>query len=579
MTITEALEILRAAQPLDQTLEVQLACSFTPLHLKTLLAAHLQKLVPRKRVQVAEGTFGDLVGTVERASPNAALAVAIEWQDLDGRLRYREGGAWGTTLNADLVESARFILSRIEQAILQVPSHVTIAVSLPTLPLLPAFYPPTWQAGTTEVLLNRELVEFAARISQRKNLSVINSNWLDEHSPRASRFDLKSDLLIGFPFTLPHAVQLASAFALNLAPRQPLKGIITDLDNTFWSGLVGEVGADAVRWDPATRYYLHGLFQKLLAALAEEGILIGIASKNDEAVVAEALRRQDLLISPDKIFPVEVHWSPKSESVTRILKKWNISADSVAFVDDTPLELAEVAEAHPGITALLFRTGDYAGVWNLLKQLRDLCGKNQPGEEDALRLESIRRGSEFLDQAAGASAPEEFLSKINAVVTFDFEASSGDSRILELVNKTNQFNLNGVRLTQSEWQEKLNRPAAFLAGIRYEDKFGSLGTIGVVQGYRIGQTLHMETWVMSCRAFSRRIEHQTLKKLFEVFDVSVITLDFAPTAKNGPLAEFLAALSGHAPREAFRISREEFERSCPALYHRVEEISGVTLNG
>jgi predicted enzyme involved in methoxymalonyl-ACP biosynthesis len=108
--------------------------------------------------------------------------------------------------------------------------------------------------------------------------------------------------LIGFPYTLSHADRLASAFSLQLVPRQPLKGVITDLDNTLWSGLVGEGTPDAVRWDPATRYYLHGLYQKLLAALADEGVLVGIASKNDPAVVAEALQRSDLLIPLEKVF-------------------------------------------------------------------------------------------------------------------------------------------------------------------------------------------------------------------------------------------------------------------------------------
>ncbi len=579
MTITEALETLRAAQPFGEPFEVQLACSFTPLHLKTLLGAHLQRRLARRRAVVTEGVFGDLVGSIERASNASAIAVALEWQDLDGRLKYREGGAWGNALREDLLDSAKLMLERIEQAIRQVPHHVSIAISLPTLPLIPAFHPPTWQADRTEMLLNRELLDFASRITQRRQVTFVSSSWLDENSPAAGRFDLKSDLLIGFPYNLSHADSLASAFALLLAPRQPLKGVITDLDNTFWSGLVGEVGPDSVRWDPATRYYLHGLYQKLLAALADEGILIGVASKNDPNVVAEAFKRQDLLIPAEKIFPIEVHWAPKSESVTRILKKWNIFADSVAFVDDTPLELAEVSDAHPGITCIPFPAGDYVGVWNVLKQLRDLCGKSQLGEEDALRLESIRRGVEFTEQAGPAGSSDQFLSKIGALITFDFDSSSSNSRLLELVNKTNQFNLNGVRLTEAEWQKRLQRSEAFLVGVKYEDKFGSLGTIAVLQGYQVGGVLQIETWVMSCRAFSRRIEHQTVKKLFERFQASSLAFEFAPTAKNGPLQEFFATILGHAPEAAFRFSRDEFERCCPALYHRIEETSGVTLNG
>ena len=580
MTITESLAVLRAAQDLPNPFQVQLACSFTPLHLKTLLAAQLQQRMPQRRAVVAEGIFGDLIGSIENASESAAVAIVIEWQDLDPRLRYREGTAWGKTLTADLIETARMMLGRVEQAIRQLPQHVAIGISPPTLPLVPIFHPSTWQAGQLELLLQRELADFASRVSGRKSLSVVNTRWLDEHSPASGRFDLKSDLLIGFPYTVAHTDQLASALALNLAPRQPLKGVITDLDNTFWSGLVGEVGTDAVRWDPASRYYLHGLYQKLLASLADEGVLVGIASKNDPAVAAEALKRSDLLCAADKIFPVEVHWAPKSESVERILKTWNISADAVAFVDDTPLELGEVELAHPGITCLQFPAGDYQGVWKLLLQLRDLCGKPRLSEEDALRLESIRRGAEFQQQAESNPAQsDEFLKTIGAALVFDFETAATNARTLELINKTNQFNLNGARITESDWQQRLGEPGAFALAVKYEDKFGALGTIAVVQGRQEGKKLEIPAWVMSCRAFSRRIEHQTLKKLFDRFDAERIAFDLAPTAKNGPTREFFASMLGEAPDKPFELTREQFENACPALYHRVEEITGVTLNG
>lgn len=578
MTITEALDILRSARSIPGLFELQLACSFSPVHLKTLLSAQLQKRIPDRRVNVAEGTFGDLAGTIERCD-SASLAVVMEWQDLDPRLQYREGGAWGRALQADLRDTARAMLGRIERAISQLPEHTSVAVSLPTLPLAPLFSAPTWQAGIVETGLRRELADFAGRITRRQQLSLVSEAWLAENSPAATRFDLKSDLLIGFPYTVPHAGQLGRALALALTPRQPLKGIITDLDNTFWSGLVGEIGPDSVRWDPASRYYLHGLYQKLLAALADEGILVGIASKNDPKVVSEALDREDLLISPEQIFPVEVHWAPKSESVSRILKTWNISAESVAFVDDTPLELAEVAAAHPGIVCLQFPAGDYPGVWRLIGQLRDLCGKNRLSEEDALRLQSIRQGGQFQEQAAEAGAGDDFLSKVNAAVIFDFDSSPLNPRTLELVNKTNQFNLNGVRLTPAEWQKKMDQPGAFLATVKYQDKFGALGVIAVLQGYQLGAILVISTWVMSCRAFSRRIEHQTWKKLFARFRPSAVAVEFAPTPKNGPLQEFLAAILGQTPVAPFEFTQQEFEKCCPALYHRVEETMGVTLNG
>ena len=207
---------------------------------------------------------------------------------------------------------------------------------------------------------------------------------------------------------IEHADRLASQLALALVPPAPKKGIISDLDDTLWSGIAGEVGPDAVTWDLASHAQLHGLYQKLLASLADSGTLIGVASKNDPAVVAKAFERKDLLLRPEQVFPIEVHWNAKSGSVARILETWNIAADSVIFVDDSPMELAEVAAAHPGIECVLFPKNDYQAGLAMLRHLRDRCGKERVSKDDALRLESIRQGAAFREQASGRSDAGKF---------------------------------------------------------------------------------------------------------------------------------------------------------------------------
>ncbi len=106
-----------------------------------------------------------------------------------------------------------------------------------------------------------------------------------------------------------------------------------------------------------------------------------------------------MILPHDAIYPLEANWRPKSESVARILRTWNISPDSVVFVDDSPMELAEVAAAHPGMKCLEFPTKDQVKANDLLSTLRDLFGKNVLLEEDLLRVESVRLG------AAGTARP------------------------------------------------------------------------------------------------------------------------------------------------------------------------------
>src|SRR5262249_6873571 len=153
--------------------------------------------------------------------------------------------------------------------------------------------------------------------------------------------------------------------------------------------------------------------------------------------VEEAFRRGDLLLKPESAFPVEANWGPKSESVRRILRTWNVGADSVVFVDDSPLELAEVKAAHPAVEAIAFPKGKDQEVYALLTQLRDLFGKPAVRDEDRLRLDSLRRAAEFAD-GASESDQDDFLRGVEATVTVESGEGPIDGRALELVNKTNQ---------------------------------------------------------------------------------------------------------------------------------------------
>jgi FkbH-like protein len=205
----------------------------------------------------------------------------------------------------------------------------------------------------------------------------------------------------------------------------------------------------------------------------------------------------------------------------------------------------------------------------MLRRIRDLCGRERITGEDTLRLDSIRQGAEFRRMADDGVVSDSFLEQAQAVVTVDFAPAPEDARVLDLVNKTNQFNLNGIRRTNTDWQAGNRMPNAVVGVVSYEDKFGPLGKIAVIQGCRAATVLHVNTWVMSCRAFSRRVEHQCLRILFERFGLTGIIFDFVETPRNGPLQEFLATVLGCKPTGHAALSRTEFEARCPALFQRL----------
>jgi FkbH-like protein len=549
------------------------ACGFTPLHLKTFLAAALRDRSPFERIEVTTGLFGDLAGTIEGIRPEHCdvLAAVIEWQDLDLRLGVRNLGGWRVADLPDIVKSARRMLARMEKAILTTAASLPTYISLPTLPLPPLFTTPSQQASACELELRHAVSSFAASLSTGSRIRILSASHLDEISPPSTRFDIQSDLSAGFPYQLSHASAVAQLLATLIRNPSPKKGLITDLDDTLWSGILGENGVDGISWHLDQQSQIHGLYQQFLASLASAGILAAVASKNDPELVQQAFGREDLLIDKQSFYPIEAHWGPKSESVRRILKTWNVAPDSVVFIDDSPMELAEVKAAFPDMECLVFPKANHQAFWQLMRRLRDAFGKTIVSEEDSVRLESIRSAATLHNSSNGeGTSLDSFLEDAQANVTISFGKEKEDHRAFELINKTNQFNLNGKRVTESSWMAYFNDPNTFLMTLSYDDKYGALGKIAVLLGRMRNQTAVIEYWVMSCRAFSRRIEHQCLHWLFENFDLQEITFAFQPTDRNKPIRDFLASITTSPLVSGVRVSRPDFSEKCPPLFHQAK---------
>jgi FkbH-like protein len=581
MTLLEALELLK--QPIPEPaseVTLSLQCGFTPLHLKTFLAAHLRRCFPRDRVSIKTGLFGDLAGNIERLQPSSGgwiACIIIEWADLDPRLGIRSLGGWRSADIPDIVESVRRKTEHLISHIQQLAGSVPVCVSAPTLPLPPLFTTRRSQAHQHECQLREIAASLATSLSGHQRVRLLDPQRLDELSPLGRRFDAKAEITTGFPYSLEHASTLAQLLATLIHDRPPKKGLITDLDDTLWAGILGEVGVEGISWDMAGHAHVHGLYQQFLASLASSGVLLAAASKNDPILVEEALGRSDILLSKDKLFPMEVNWGPKSESVGRILDRWNIAPADVLFIDDSPMEVAEVKAAFPQMECTVFPKGDYQAIWDLLIRLRDSFGKSIVSPEDEIRLSSIRAASALRDSLQGrALGHEDFLRDAEANITFCLGSDAGDNRAFELINKTNQFNLNGKRLSETDWLVFLQDPTAFLLTASYEDKYGPLGKVAVVLGRSEGgRKLYVNSWVMSCRAFSRRIEHQCLKFLFEKLDADEIAFDFAATPRNGPAQEFFAELLGSPPAPALCVRKACFDAKVSALFHHITEVTNV----
>ena len=567
MTLNQALAVVNSKKVRGLRQVHYLACGFEPLHLSVLLRAYLLTALPNDDVEIAHGVYGDLRGNIEAAYQSPALAafVVIEWSDLDSRLGLRASGGWGTKAKTDILVSLESRMNQLESALCHLCTRMPVVVAGPSLPLPPIGNTIDLQASVFELELEQMLAIFLVRLSRITGLRITRC-------PSANpRMDPRMELMAGFPYKIPYASSLARTLSGVLCQPQPKKGLITDLDDTLWAGIVGEVGTNGVSWHQDSHTQIHGLYQQLLGHLASMGVLLGVCSKNEQATVEAVFERQDLLLESRQFFPVIANWGPKSGSVSRVLKAWNIAPAAVVFVDDSPMEIEEVQQAFPEMTCLQFNGKDPDKSLRLFAELRNHFGKPLVVEEDLLRQASIRSSAEFSELGGDTVSPE-FLSTLMGVVTLDFRREVAAGRALELINKTNQFNLNGRRIIEGEWQRYLAHEDCVCAVVSYQDKFGSLGRVAVLLGIKKHQTLHISHWVMSCRAFSRKIEHHTLEAIFTRMGVGVIELDFIPTEKNNPLVELLTEIGVVSSANGlYELSRSTFLSRCGILPHNLLE--------
>jgi FkbH-like protein len=575
MTLNEALRLINTGRENGSSESTLfLICGFQPLHLATFLQAHAME---RRggRIEIASGLFADLPGNIRLAAESKAttIAVVVEWDDLDPRLGLRSGARWTNSARADIEATCRQRLRHIAELLEPLATKTIIALAGPSLPLPPLGHTASLQATPFELGLQHAVTGFLQTMAAVPGIRVVDPLWLAGASPIAARQDPKLALLAGFPYSAGHAEVLADGLSRLLFPASPRKGLIVDLDDTLWAGNIGEVGVDQISWSLEHRSQVHALLQQLIGMLHENGVLLAIASKNEPAVVEQGLTRSDLLVTREMFFPVHVGWGPKSIAVGEILRAWNVGPESVVFLDDNPMELGEVETAFPEITALQFHPTDAQSVSGLLRRLRDLFGRPAVLEEDRVRATSVRVESELQPERAATGGA--FLETLGGKVTISYRKDPQDRRPLELINKTNQFNLNGARLAEGDWLARLQAEETIAATISYEDKFGALGKIAAVLGAQNGAEVRILSWVMSCRAFSRHIEHHTLDSLFRVFGAQWLRFEYRATGRNQPVERFLQEIGTECSGAAGPIlTLERFSSAHPGLPHRIAERSG-----
>lgn len=355
------------------------------------------------------------------------------------------------------------------------------------------------------------------------------------HPLPADMFSMSSYLAVGCPFGGASLGELAEILVdLIKRPAGIHKVIVTDLDNTAWAGIVGEDGPEGVNAYPEGAGYVHHIFQNFLKSLAGRGILVAAVSRNDPDLAVAPFARGEMPLQETDFVAVLASYKPKSAQIKALAEELSLGLDSFVFVDDNPVEIAEVSTALPSVACFRFpESADHLP--SFLQQLARLFRREVITDEDRERLEYYRRRTEgmALSDDDGADLSE-FLRGLGMKLTINERNPKTFNRAVQLINKTNQFNINGKRFEADAVADMLARGGRLYTA-NLEDRTGSHGEI---VSCLLDEDGIVRSFVMSCRVFQRRVEHAFLIWLAGKTD-RPLRLDFMATERNEPTRTLL----------------------------------------
>jgi FkbH-like protein len=316
------------------------------------------------------------------------------------------------------------------------------------------------------------------------------------------------------------------------------KCLVLDLDNTLWGGVIGDDGLEGIRLGGAGSGAAYRLFQEYLRDLNRRGVLLAVCSKNDPETAALPFQRHpEMALKEADIAVFRANWEPKEVNLRAIASAINIATDSLVFVDDNPAERARIRQMLPEVEVIELPDSPSGYRQALQDSLR--FEVTAITAEDLLRNQSIRSNAQRQDLASAASTPEAYLRGLGMSVTVQPFTSVDLFRIVQLINKTNQFNLTGIRVTEAEVKEWMARQDFYGQTIRLADRFGDFGLTGILYGFVEEPTLYVRNWLMSCRILGRGIEECMLANAIRyarAASLSSMEADYVPTSRNGMVA-------------------------------------------
>ncbi len=355
------------------------------------------------------------------------------------------------------------------------------------------------------------------------------------------------------------------------------KGLVLDLDNTLWGGVIGDDGAQGIALGKESPEGLaYSEFQEYIKRVSELGVMLHVCSKNEEETALTGFERAESVLKKDDFLCFKANWQPKHLNIQDIAKEINVGADSFVFVDDNPAE-REIVKTHingiavPEMSAPehFIKTLDRSGYFEVTSLSQD----------DKKRTQMYKQNL----QRAAAQSEENFADYKQYLLSLDMNAeikafsSEHAERITQLINKTNQFNLTTRRYTPEEVSALINDGEHICLYARLADKFGDNGIVSAFIAKIEGDTAQILLWVMSCRTFKRHLEYAVFDEFInkcKKANVKKVKGSFYKSAKNLPVKEFYDSI-GFDKTDEKENGNKEYVFEKLADYKNLNEVINV----
>jgi len=323
------------------------------------------------------------------------------------------------------------------------------------------------------------------------------------------------------------------------------KVLVLDLDNTLWGGVVGDDGLEGIKLGPETAEGdAHHAFCRYVLDLRERGVLLAVCSKNEVSLAREVFEHHPHMpIKWPQFAAVRCNWQDKAANLRELAQELNVGLDSLVFVDDNPVERVLVRAALPSVTVVELPP-DPSRYIRALDDLKLFVATRLTGE-DLERSALYERRREFEHQKQEATDVGAFLTGLGMKASFAPARLEDLPRLAQLEAKTNQFNLTTRRFSETELRGLLDDEASWVFAGHLSDDLGHHGLVTSVVARVDSDTLQIVSWLMSCRVFSRTLEHFVINLLVQHAanqGLTHLSATHFPTAKNALLSTTLSEL-------------------------------------